>query len=373
MKLPLVDYTFKLFQKTNFENVLLIAVQHVLESNLNMFEYLFKKGLRPENIFLLGKCYSTSKETLDNFRKKGVNVSEGSLKYNSHLAFDKQFELEVKGFLKFIQNKVNFKDYDKVLLVDDGGYLIYSVNLLIKETANIIGIEQTSSGYNKLKNIPLKFPVLNVARSKAKLEFESPFVASLVIKKFLFKIKEYNLNPKKVLIIWSGAIGKEIFNLLKNKWDIQIYDIQQNLSSFGKIQLEDIISEFDLIIGTTGSEVINEKDFDKLKKGAILISASSSDREFSAVNLRKLVPEIRDCHKDIYVKNIWLFNSGFPLNFDGNKNSISPQKIQLTRALMLSAICLAKEKKYENKFIELDINIQKLIIKRFNKTNYKLW
>src|SRR3989344_1359751 len=124
MKLPLLDYTSALFKKTNFENVLLIAVQHILDSNYSMFEYLFDMGLKPQNTFLLGKCYSTNKEVMEKFRKKGVYVSNGSLAFDSHLSFDSQFELEVKDFLSSIQEKVNFGDYEKVLLVDDGGALV---------------------------------------------------------------------------------------------------------------------------------------------------------------------------------------------------------------------------------------------------------
>jgi len=367
MKLPLLDYTSALFKNTNFENVLLIAVQHILDSNYSMFEYLFDLGLNPQNTFLLGKCYSTNKETMEKFRKKGVYVSDGSLAFDSHLSFDSQFELIVKDFLNFIQERVNFNDYEKVLLVDDGGSLVYVGNSFFKNLSNIMAIEQTSSGYNKLKNEKLNFPVINVARSNAKLIYESPFIADLIVKKINSKLKELQLNPKSCLIIGAGSVGKELFNLLKNKFETHIYDVQQHISDFGKTELANIISDFDLIIGATGEEITNGKIYSKLKKGAILVSASSSDREFNAVNLRKSTPIIKDCHKDIFVNNIWLLNCGFPLNFYGNKNSASPEKIQLTRALMLSAVCLAMEKEYQKDFIELEPKYQKLLVEKFNK------
>ena len=201
MKLPLLDYTSALFKNTDFENVLLIAVQHILDSNYSMFEHLFDMGLKPQNTFLLGKCYSTNKETIEKFRKKGVYVSDGSFKFDSHLSFDSQFELIVKDLLKSVQGKVNFSDYEKVLLVDDGGYLVYVGNSFFKNFSNILAIEQTSSGYNKLKNEKLNFPVINVARSNAKLIYESPFIADLIVKKISSKLKELKLNPKTCLIV----------------------------------------------------------------------------------------------------------------------------------------------------------------------------
>jgi hypothetical protein len=367
MKLPLLDYTSALFKNTDFDNVLLIAVQHILDSNYSMFEYLFDMGLKPQNTFLLGKCYSTNKETIAKFRKKGVSVSEGSLKFDSHLPYDSQFELIVKDFLKHIQEKVNFNDYEKILLVDDGGYLVNFGNSFFKSFTNIVAIEQTSSGYNKLKNERIHFPVINVARSNAKLVYESPFIADLIVKKLSSKLKELQLNPKSCLIIGAGSIGKELFNLLKNKFETHIYDVQQHISDFGKTELANIISDFDLVIGASGEEITKDKIYSKLKKGAILVSASSSDREFNAVNLRKFAPKIKDCHKEIFVNDIWLLNCGFPLNFDGNKNSASPEKIQLTRALMFSAMCLAMEKEYQKDFIELEPKYQKLIVEKFNK------
>jgi hypothetical protein len=367
MKLPLLDYASALFKKTNFENVLLIAVQHILDSNFSMFEYLFDMGLKPHNTFLLGKCYSTNKEVMGKFRKKGVYVHNGSLAFDSHLSFDSQFEIIVKDFLNSIQEKVNFSDYEKVLLVDDGGYLVYVGNSFFKNLSNVVAIEQTSSGYNKLKTEKLHFPVINVARSNAKLVYESPFIADLIVKKLASKLKELQLNPKNCLIVGAGSVGKELFNLLKNKFETQIYDVQQHISDFGKTEFTNIISNYNLIVGASGNEITNGKIYSILKKEVILVSASSSDREFSAVNLRKSAPKIKDCHKDLFVNNIWLLNCGFPLNFDGNKNSASPEKIQLTRALMLSAICLAMEKENQNDFIELEPKYQKLIVEKFNK------
>ncbi len=366
MKLPLLDYTSELFKKTNFDNVLLIAIQHILETNLVMFEYLFAKGLKPQNVFLLGKCYSTNKEILEKFQKKGVYVHDGSLKFNSHLSFDSQFESEIKDFYKTIVKKVNFADYEKVLIVDDGAMLLYSENPLIESFSNFIGIEQTSSGYNKIKKIKLKFPVINVARSDAKLVHESPFIAEKVIENIYIAVEKLKLKPQRALVVGAGSIGRAIHNSLKNKIETHIYDVRRLLSEFGQAELDNIICDFDLIIGASGSEILNDRICKKLKKYTILASASLSDREFSAVNLRKQVPKIENCHEDVFVNNVWLLNCGFPVDFDGKKNIVSPPKIQLTRALMFSAMCLAMEREYPSKkLIELDPKIQKQLIERF--------
>ena len=117
-------------------------------------------------------------------------------------------------------------------------------------------------------------------------------------------------------------------------------------------------------MGCTGETSIKPEHFSSLKKGAILVSASSSDREFSAPKLRKLVRRNKDCHKDLKINGLIILNSGFPINFDGNENE-PPKKIQLTRTLIFSAVCLGLTKSYPKGLIELDKNIQSIIERKY--------
>jgi hypothetical protein len=65
-----------------------------------------------------------------------------------------------------------------------------------------------------------------------------------------------------------------------------------------------------------------------------------------------------------------LLNNGFPINFDGEKNSVPIEKIQLTRALLMLGIFQAYElEKMDGKIIPLDIEIQRGIIKEHLKNN----
>lgn len=367
-KLPLLDFVEKLFPDTNFKNTIVLACQHILETNYTMFEYLFEKGLNPKNTFLLGKCYSTSNKVLEKFRERGVFVHKGSTIYDSHNSFDEQFEEQVIDFLNKIK-KMKLEKYDKVILVDDGGYLVYWANSILKDLKNIVAIEQTSAGYVKLKNLRLNFPIVNVARSKVKLEFESPFIAEATIRELEKHLSKLKINPKKILVIGKGAVGSNISSKLKDKFEVKHYDLDENLSDFKKTELSSIIGNFDLIIGCTGEAVIKPEYFNLLKKGVVLVSASSSDREFSASKLRKLDKRTKDCHKDVKVNGLFLLNSGFPINFNGTEHSVSPEKIQLTRALIFSAICLGETNNYPKSIIELDKNIQSKIEREFQKYN----
>jgi hypothetical protein len=109
------------------------------------------------------------------------------------------------------------------------------------------------------------------------------------------------------------------------------------------------------------------------QKDVILASSSSSDREFSAVELRRLLPKSANCHENIYVNGIHLLNSGFPVNFNGLKEVELPEDIQLTRSLMYAAVCSRIINHDKKGLIELNTDIQQKIISKFKELKNKVW
>ncbi len=368
-KLPLLKFISEKYCEANLSDTLIIACQHLLGTTYNLFEELFSKGLKPENVFLLGKCYSTNNKVLKRFIDKSVNVSNLSNAFNSRISFDRQFHDYVKRFLRDVREKTDIKKFNKVIIIDDGGSLLVFANDYFKETNNFVGIEQTTSGYEKLKNIHLMFPVFNIARSEAKLEYESPMIAQLVVDKINSYINIKNITNPKILVIGQGYVGQAIFNLLsKNFKDnfVKKCDKLANKCDYAG-NYKSKIGEFDLIIGATGQPALNKNDFGNLKQGVILVSTSSSDREFSAVYLRLLEPKNSDCHKDYNVNGINLLNSGFPINFDGAEHSLAPEKIQLTRALLLAGIYESLKIKKDKGIQKLNEKIQKQLVAKFKE------
>src|SRR3989344_8928060 len=205
--LPLLDFVSSTYKDVKLDKVLLIASQHILESQRLMFEYFIEKGLKPENIFLIGKCYSTNRGVIKRFQKMEIYVSPKSESFDQNLSFDEQFEGYTRELLDYVNKRVNLKNYDRVIILEDGGSLLSYANRILKDTRNIIGIEQTSAGYEKLKNIKLDFPVINVARSYAKLKVESPIIAKTCIERLKSSLSRLKLKPKSILIIGAGAVG----------------------------------------------------------------------------------------------------------------------------------------------------------------------
>lgn len=365
-KLPLVEYvSANVFGNTDLSKCILIACQHILLPQYLMFKHFFKKGLRVSDTYLLGKCYSTDKEALDLFIKSGVHVDKNSESFDSHKSYDEQYASHVEDFLIRISRSVKFTRYEKVILLDDGGFLLAFANKYLKNFNNVIGIEQTSSGYNLLSQIKLNFPVINIARSNAKLIYETPIIIKQFIKNIKYELKILNKNPKNILVIGKGVIGDGIVRKLGKQYDIKSYDL---LSSERDIEdLESNIHKFDLIIGCSGKSSLPLSLYSKLKRNAILASVSSSDREFLAPHLRLLTEKYTNCHKNVNIRDITLLNSGFPVTFTDYNIGSSEKDMQLTMALLFSGVCLSHIIERENKLVDLDKNIQDIIVRNFKE------
>lgn len=127
--------------------------------------------------------------------------------------------------------------------------------------------------------------------------------------------------------------------------------------------------EFDVIIGTSGFKNSLDKEcFLSLTRPVIVANFASSDREFAdlVIHLRKSQPLSSNCVQDIQENGITLLKSGFPITFDYRKPTAVPaSKIQLTRALLLAAVCQAVSTPGANGFVDLDTTVEENIVSHF--------
>ena len=376
LRLPLVDYTISLFDKTDFSKIKIIGVQHILETLHAMFRSFYPLGLKPENIALIGKCYSTCKEVYNEMLAEGMQIDPNSLFYSSHIAFDDMFSRKIQNFILSQIEDLKSGKYKKIIILDDGGHCINFLQKYFSDSKiPIVGIEQTSSGYTAIRSKQLHFPVINIARSSTKLNIESPMIAHAAITRLYKSLQKFQLFPQKALIIGRGPIGLAMEKKLKADMHVAVYDQNHDISDFDTKNLTTIIPHFPLIIGCTGTTSVPCKYHDRLSPTTTLVSVSSSDREFDAVHLRKQLQENNNCYTDLLLNSqkLLLINSGFPVNFDGNRENIDPNFIQLTLALIAGGILQANsletritpqilplpfstEKKIEQKFLSYSLN-----------------
>lgn len=364
--LALLDSVKNNIISEEFNNTLIIACHHILENNLFLMDYLIRLGIKPENVFLMGKSYSTSKQLIKAYSSLGIKVHDNSMAFDSHVSFDEQFSNYIRNFLEDIK-KNDLSKYRKILILDDGGELLTQANEYFKEDTRVIGVEQTSSGYQKIKRLNLNFPIINVATSRAKLEYESPMIAEAIIKELYKRFSQMDKKLRNILIMGNGPIGASIAKALKEEYEVFIYDSDKKRTMISDGTLEKILPICDVIIGCSGKNSIAESKHPYLKKGVILVSASSSDREFESHKIRKKHERTSNTHKDFCTEDVVLLNGGFPLNFDGYKSNVPLEDIQLTSALMLSAAIQAITHSYEKQIIDLNNPAQELIIDRFKE------
>lgn len=350
----------------DLSGVILIGCQHILGTTVDLLNELIRNGLKESNIFLIGKCYSTNLKTYNRIKKLGIYIDESSRSFISQEAFDHQFRKYVGSFLNNVLGKISKIKDKRIIVLDDGGQLIELFNKKnLKHFRRTGAVEQTTSGYEKIKKLNLKFPVINVARSNAKLEFESPIIAEIVVKNIGQYFKKNKIFNPKVLIVGKGYVGDKIMNLLSKNYDVDSYDLISHNEPFPSA-FASKLHGYKVIIGVTGKNILSKEKYKLLSKGAHLISASSSDREFEAWNSRGGLSE-NNCHRDIQEEQITIANSGFPINFTGQKHSVPPSKIMLTRALLLAGIYEANKKSHDKGLVDLSQAIQIFILNNYKR------
>jgi S-adenosylhomocysteine hydrolase len=365
-RLPLLDFTADLYLDIDLSDVYIICAQHLVSTTYSLFRTLLKLGLKASNLSAIGKCYSTDPLAYAEMQKLGIDACPSSLLFNSHQSFDEQYRENIKQFVNKRAKKLTDGKFRKLIILDDGGELIPAVNALLQEAPRVVGIEQTSSGFHRLKTKKIKFPIINVARSPAKLNYESPIIARLVVDTLVSHISDLSLRPEKVLIIGNGPIGSRIREVLQDAYHLSTFDKTVSRSSIKSEDFEQSLKKFDLIIGCTGKLILGPEHYRLLKKDVILVSASSSDREFDAVNLRSRVPLVANCHENLFIDDLCLINCGFPINFSSEFRAIDSDELQLTRSLLLAAILQANHCPDFSKagFIALDVENQREIVQK---------
>ncbi len=346
---PLLNRVSGIFADADLGDVLLLASQHLLEPQREMFRLLLKAGLKPENCLCVGKVYSTNRGVMGELSRMGCVVAPFSLEFNPSQPFDKWFEEKLREFIEAELNRRNLAKYRKIILLDDGGFLHLVAKDLLCGRENVVGIEQTSSGHHKIKANGITFPFVSVARSFHKLTLESPLIGRCGYERIVRHLAKRGKRNPKILVKGLGPIGQQTAGQLfvANNYEGYATDLslKDKRFGFGLMQLlrnkerlmsvedaERRIEEFDVVIGTTGSCTFKESDIERFHPAVSLISMSSSDREFPSVPFRR---NGGGPHDDYYLGDRCLVNAGFPITFYGWANEMPPQQIELTIAQLM--------------------------------------
>ena len=356
----------------------LVAVQHMVRTNLTLFRALFKLGLRPANTFVIGKGYSTSASCLRALQGAGTRVSQ-DLRPPQPGYYEEAREEELRAFWSALDGRGILQRQEKVIVADVGGRLLSRVEEECAEIGGggkVIGLEQTTSGIRRLEARPRSFPIINVAQAAAKPIHESPLVAETILER-VDRRRPGRWPDMRVGVIGLGEIGQAMIAKLSARGvEVMGADIGRRIDSSGavpSIPLEILVERAEIIFGCTGCDIFNGGLPGRHQPNLVLVSCSSEDVEFRSV-LRGASSraQIEWPAEDVTVDGpsgpVIILSGGYPFNFDSSGISVDEQAIQATTALMLAGILTAasmlsdERAGYPSGFIQLPSLLQAAIL-----------
>ena len=333
-----------------------IGVQHMLETTLNLFTGMQQLGVKPQNMYFTGKCYSSSPEVETAIVKQKIHLMPTTTpkiigQYHKHC------QDIMEKMWNFCLEDIKRKKIERLIILDEGGRCLEAMPENVSFEYEVAGIEQTRAGlYSNIMDNHL-FPVVDVASSAAKKRLEPALIAEAVLSRVVKTLKNLNLKQDAVCgVVGNGAIGSGVVKYLLSKgYKVVTYD--ENEDAFQKIysrnlfrvgKIEDVIVNAQYIFGCTGKDITQGINFlDIAKKDKVFISCSSEDKEFLSL-LRRIAHNgaLIDPMSDVScVSNsgskILILKGGFPINFDRTPSSVPANDIELTRGLLLGAFLQA--------------------------------
>lgn len=330
----------------DLDDFFIISVQHLMRSTGSLFETIIRWGINPNHIFLTGKIYSAHDETIKKLGQLNINIRKPTIP--DKLGYYSDF-LEKDVLDLWDQLIRNLTPSAKIIILDDGGFVLRSVPDIILKKHMVFGIEQTTSGI-RLQDTFKKFPVIHVATSAAKTIIEPPIVSEAV--KIQLGEVIQKLKPKTIGIIGFGHVGKALAKEFYGKYEIIIFDIEKSALSgenynyhFSKSR-EDLYRKCDIIIGATGKDISDRNWLKDSNSDKTLISVSSGDIEFNKL-IRNcypyLVDDLKSSLQDLNLStanghSLKVLRGGLVANFTGKADSSPGHIIQMTRGLLFSAM-----------------------------------
>lgn len=364
--LPHLEEAKALVADNAFADCHVVAVQHVLATNLTMFQALEHKGLDPKSTEVVGIPYSTNYVVEHAFRARGYTIDTPDVVDPNDITA--AYEQAVEGALdRAVQRAL--VDGKPILLLDDGGKCASVAAKKYPQLAHLFrGVEQTTRGTTEIGNLaqagtPVGFPVVDVARSPLKAH-EMPTIGAQVageIEKLLAGVGLAEVKGRAVTVMGFGPIAKGTAAALQALGArVTVWDVDENKRKEAALLYdvpatrEEALRGKSLLVGATGHRSITREDMDLLDHECVIASASSRDVEIDlSVNRDRdveTVPLLAAGRGDKrFLTRVWRFpqrdvvvlRNGFPLNFRGDYETGTNEDIQQTRALMFLAAAQA--------------------------------
>lgn len=378
----------ELAQPGELEGMKFFGLQHLFLSSVSMFDQLHALGIEHEDMRLLGKIYSTNFAAASVLEGRGATVDAAS----KVLVGGRDFETSMADAIRHnlgqlieqLPHPPSPNPRPQILLIDDGAEAIKILHEEYPQHAGyFIGVEQTRRGARILHGLDLKCPVVNVAESWAKLEWESPMIGHSVVletTKKLDRLEAYGINTgQEATVLGYGAVGEAVARSLRARgFEVHVFDPDPERRA--RAELAGMVAHADkasalphgqTLVSCVGKRTLFPEDHDLLPDGAILVNAASADDELGPQDLTPFSAKggVRDADGDMWNyfqgkpvnlglaeatahcdwvvrrpsgKELLLVNQGFVVNMTGERDPIPARYIQLTRSLLFLGALAAK-------------------------------
>jgi adenosylhomocysteinase len=169
---------------------------------------------------------------------------------------------------------------------------------------HIVGVsEETTTGVHRLYQMQeagtLLFPAINVNDSVTKSKFDNIFGCRHSLIDGLNRATDVMLSGKKALVCGYGDVGKgSVQSLAGQKARISVTEVdpicalQACMDGYEVVRLDDVVSQFDIFITTTGNkDIITVDHMKKMKHNAIIANIGHFDNEIQMHRLEQLVKQ----------------------------------------------------------------------------------
>lgn len=359
-RLPLLDYVSA--RAGRLDGVMIVAVQHLLESTGSLLESFITLGVASEDIHILGKLYSTSVPVAQALSDLGISVYPNTVP-DPWPGFAPAFIADLDDMWSAVVKALANRPIHTLIILDDGGRCLARMPsglVSLFGAVRVASVEQTTGG---LSEVSRHCPRVRVADSAIKRYLESPMIASTIFEKLASSFSVVIANNWRVGIVGMGNIGQSIAEfLLKENVPFCVYDRDENqLVAFSNqccTSLCDLINRSDFIFGCTGVDIFFDTDWNDVVSGdRTLVSCSSEDKEFNTLLRIAAQGPSLSSNVDLHIGalNFSILRGGFPINFDGSATSVPNHSIQLTRSLLLAGVLQAVDaaKDYNKVSVEL--------------------
>lgn len=266
-----------------------VFVLHFLRDLIPFIEATITLGLEPANTTLFYKEYPYPQR----------NAIGNWLETRGFKVFPRSY---IKAFLKNLCESGSDR-IGQLLIVEDGGFFVPMIH---REFPDLISftlgaVEQTTRGlrnaqaWEKESGDKLKIPLLSIANSKLKSEFEPDYIARAMVQNIQRLLPNEVLNGRNVALFGCGTSGRALVSWLRTHHAIvTVYETKDENKLWARqngIPIadspEEAVRNKNYVIGASGDQSINSAVISNLMHGVFLISASSEQYEIDIDELRQ--------------------------------------------------------------------------------------